>query len=87
MKMKATKPSKLTPKGELSEKLKLTAEDVEQAIVNISEGFSALSSSNLSEETIILLVQNAAGPRLVNKDQVRAVLRAARDLRRQYLKR
>ena len=59
---------------------------MEQAIVEIAARFKKLNASRLSRRAIVLLVQDAAGAGLVSRSAVEAVLDAAQNLDKYYLK-
>lgn len=64
----------------------IPVEIFEQAIVDISTGFSKFENSRLTKRAIILLVQDAAGSQRVSRQQVQDVLEAAAALAKTYLK-
>ncbi len=64
----------------------IPVEVFEQAIVDLAKGFKKLNSSRLSKRAVVLLVQDSVGAPFVNRSQVEAILDAAADLDRKYLK-
>jgi hypothetical protein len=65
----------------------IPAEVIASAIVSISEGMRVLRNSRLTEEAILLLVQNAMPVKdRPSRKQIQATLHAMGDLRRIYLK-
>lgn len=64
----------------------IPVEILEQAIIDIAQGFKKLNASRLSERAIVLLVQDAVGATFATKGQVGAILKAAASLDKTYLK-